>query len=99
VHSQHTTNDDFNNSGGNNYPNQNNPSFAAWDSAGSKTWTNIDSSTTGITAGTNIDSTTPSINSATTGITVATTVANSTTSVNATETRPYNYGVYWIIKY
>ena len=43
--------------------------------------------------------TTPSINSATTGITVATTVANSTTSVNATETRPYNYGVYWIIKY
>jgi microcystin-dependent protein len=99
VHSQHTTNDDYNNTGGNSYPNQNNPSFAGWDSAGTKTWTNIDSSTTGITAGTSIDSTTPSINSATTGITVATTVANSTTSVNATETRPYNYGVYWIIKY
>ena len=39
------------------------------------------------------------INSNTTGITVATTVANSTTNVNANETRPYNFGVYWIIKY
>ena len=39
------------------------------------------------------------INSSSTGISVATTVNNSTTSVNANETRPYNYGVYWIIKY
>ena len=38
------------------------------------------------------------INSSTTGITVATTVANSTTSVHPTETRPYNFGVNWIIK-
>lgn len=34
----------------------------------------------------------------TTGITVATTVANSTTSVHPTETRPYNFGINWIIK-
>lgn len=39
------------------------------------------------------------INNNSTGITVATTVDNSTTNVNANETRPYNYGVYWIIKY
>jgi hypothetical protein len=39
------------------------------------------------------------INSNTTGISVTTTVNNSTLSVNANETRPYNYGVYWIIKY
>jgi microcystin-dependent protein len=34
----------------------------------------------------------------TTGITVATSVANSTTSVNTNETRPYNFGINWIIK-
>lgn len=39
------------------------------------------------------------VNSNTTGVTVATTVGNSTTSVNVNETRPYNFGVYWIIKY
>lgn len=99
IHSQHTTNDDFNNTGGNNYPNLNNPSFAAWDSAGSITWSNINSSSTGITASTSVNATTPNINTSTTGITVSTSVANSTTSVNANETRPYNYGVYWIIKY
>ncbi len=42
AHSQITVNDDFNNSGGS--P----PSFAA-DGAGSRTWNNINSSTTGIT--------------------------------------------------
>lgn len=99
AHSQHTINDDFNGSGGTGYPNYNNPSFAPYDSAGSITWTNINSSTTGISASTTVNPTTPSINSSTTGITVATTIANSTTSVNANETRPYNYGVYWIIKY
>lgn len=98
-HSQHTTNDDYNNSGGNNYPDSNNPSFAGWDSAGSKTWSNINSSSTGITASTTVNATTPNINTATTGITVSTSVANNTTSANANETRPYNYGVYWIIKY
>ena len=99
VHSQTTTNDDYNNSGGNNYPNSNSPSFAGWDSAGSKTWTNINSTTTGITASTTLTSTTPSILNSTTGVTVSTSVANSTTSVNANETRPYKYGVYWIIKF
>jgi microcystin-dependent protein len=42
AHSQTTVNDDFNNSGGN--P----PGFSA-DGAGSRTWTNINTSTTGIT--------------------------------------------------
>jgi microcystin-dependent protein len=79
AHSQTTVNDDYNNSGGNAYPVGSNPSFAAYDSSGIKTWSNINSSTTRVT--------------------VATTVGNSTTSVNANETRPYNFGVYWIIKY
>lgn len=39
------------------------------------------------------------INSSSTGVSVATTIANSTTATNANETRPYNFGVYWIIKY
>lgn len=42
THTQTTTNDDFNNSG------DNPPGFSA-DSAGSRTWSNINSSTTGIT--------------------------------------------------
>lgn len=79
VHSQTSLNDDFNDSGGIIYPANSNPSFAKSDSAGTKTWSNVNSNTTGIT--------------------VATTVANSTTSVNANETRPYNFGVYWIIKF
>lgn len=78
VHSQTTINDDFNNTGGNNFPVGSNPSFGAYDS-GNRTWKNI--------------------NSAVTDITVATTVANNTTFIDANETRPYNFGVYWIIKY
>lgn len=39
------------------------------------------------------------INTAYTGVTVSTTVGNSSRSVDANETRPYNYGVYWIIKF
>lgn len=46
AHSQTTVNDDFNNSGGAG------PSFAA-DSAGVRTWNNINSSTTGVTIQTN----------------------------------------------
>ena len=38
------------------------------------------------------------ISQSNTGVTASTTVANSTVSVNANETRPYNFGVYWIIK-
>lgn len=34
-----------------------------------------------------------------TGISVTTTINNSTTYTNDNETRPYNYGVWWIIKY
>jgi microcystin-dependent protein len=34
-----------------------------------------------------------------TGITVATTVDDSTTNVDPNETRPYNFGINWIIKY
>jgi len=52
-HSQTTVNDDFNNSGGNGYPFNSNPSFAGWDSAGSRTWNNISSSSTGITLNSN----------------------------------------------
>lgn len=77
THTQSSVNDDYNNSGGS-YPGTT-PSFPPYDSAGTKTWNNI--------------------SSATTGISVATTINNSTTSVNANETRPYNYGVWWIIKY
>lgn len=78
-HSQTTNNDDYNNTGGNNFPGSSNPSFAANDTGVNKSWVNINSNSTGIT--------------------VSTSVGNSTTSVNANETRPYNFGVYWIIKY
>lgn len=74
AHTQHTINDDFNNTGS--YSNFNTPSYAQQDGAGSKTWTNtIDLSGTGITVSTTVDS-----------------------SGNG-ETRPYNYGINWIIKY
>lgn len=77
AHTQYTINDDFNNSGSS-YAGTT-PSFPKSDSAGTKTWDNI--------------------NSHSTGLTVSTTIGNNTTSVDANETRPYNYGVYWIIKY
>ena len=76
-HTQYTINDDFNNSG--DVPSGTTPSFPKSDSAGSRTWNNINSNTTGIT--------------------VATAIADSTTNTNTYETRPYNYGVWWIIKY
>jgi microcystin-dependent protein len=78
AHSQTTVNDDYNGTGGDNYPEGSNPSFGPYDSAGSRTWTNISSQSTGVT--------------------VATTVGNNTTFTDANETRPYNFGVYWIIK-
>lgn len=92
THTQTTTNDDFNNSG------EAPPGFTA-DSAGSMTWENINSSVTGITASTTVDNSTPTNNTSFTGVTVNTTIGNSTTSVDPVETRPYNFGVYWIIKY
>jgi len=89
-HTQTSINDDFNGSGG--ATSGTIPSFPPSDSAGSRTWTNINSRGTGITVATT------AANSST-GVTVATTVANSTGSINANETRPYNFGVFWIIKY
>lgn len=47
-HTQLTINDDYNNSGGNTYPENSNPSFAGYDMAGSKTWNNISTAYTGI---------------------------------------------------
>lgn len=41
---------------------------------------------------------TNTINSQTTGVSVTTTIENNTTFTNTNETRPYNFGVYWIIK-
>lgn len=79
THTQSTVNDDFNGSGGSAYPSGSNPSFAPYDSAGVRTWTNISSQSTGVT--------------------VSTIIQNSTTSTDTNETRPYNFGVYWIIKY
>lgn len=48
AHSQTTVNDDYNSSGGSGYPSGSNPSFAGYDSAGSKTWNNINTGYTGI---------------------------------------------------
>jgi len=42
--------------------------------------------------------TTGNINPSTTGISASTVVSNSTLSVDPNETRPFNYGVYWLIK-
>ena len=91
VHSQTTNQDDYNGSDGS--P----PGFFA-DSGGPTIIPNINRSTTGITAATSVDPATPTINNASSNVTVTTTIGNSTTNV-ANETRPYNYGVYWIIKY
>jgi microcystin-dependent protein len=74
IHTQNSINDDFNGTGGDAFPDFTVPSFAKYDNAGSKTWTN-------------------NINSRTTGITVS--VGNT----GSTETRPYNYGVVWLIKH
>lgn len=50
THNAQSVNDDYNGSGGSNYPNQNLPSYAPYDSAGLKTWVStITSNVTGIT--------------------------------------------------
>jgi microcystin-dependent protein len=96
-HDQNTINDYFDNDGG--IPSEGlNPSFAGYDSAGSRTWSNISSVGTGISATTTVNPTIATMLDASSNITVSTTIGNSTTNV-ASETRPYNYGVYWIIKY
>jgi microcystin-dependent protein len=98
THTQYTINDDFNNNGGAPPITETIPSFPPSDSALTRTWTNISSVKTGITATTTVEPTAPIILDASCNITVSTTVLDSTTNV-ANETRPYNYGVYWIIKY
>ena len=95
FHTQTTKQDDFSNNGGPPFPDI--PSFTS-DAGGTMSWSNISTVGTGITATTSVDPATPTINNASSNVTVTTTVADSTTNV-ANETRPYNYGVYWIIKY
>lgn len=91
-HTLSTYNDDFNMIGG-----SQGPSFGANDAPNRNYNTVINASTTGITVSISTDST--SVNTATTGVSATTTVNNSTLNVDPNETRPYNYGVYWIIKY
>jgi microcystin-dependent protein len=83
IHTQTSANDDYNGSGGNNYPNLKLPSFAQYDLA------------PGVVPSNSTDTKvwTENINSRTTGISV--TISNT----GSTETRPYNYGVVWLIKY
>jgi len=85
THIMTSQNDDYNDSGGNTYDNNTSPPVKP----SFATWDS---------AG-NVVWPSDTISSNTTGISVGTTVNNSTLSVNANETRPYNYGVYWIIKY
>jgi hypothetical protein len=89
VHTQTTINNDFITTSDGAYINYTKPSAAHYDAGSDITWTNT-------------------INSSRTGITVDTTVANSTTGTNTgtnktvltddNETRPYNFGINWIIK-
>jgi microcystin-dependent protein len=84
VHTQTTVNNDFDTTNDIGYPvNSTKPSAAAYDAGSDITWTNtINSSLTGVTVSTEVQ---PSI-------------SNGTTYVNADETRPYNFGINWIIK-
>jgi microcystin-dependent protein len=98
AHTQTTVNDDYNNFGGTGgIP----PGFTidGDNTTSTKNWNNINTAYTGITATTSVVATAATNNTNTTGITVTTTIGNSTTNANPNETRPYNYGVYWIIKY
>lgn len=93
VHTQTTINDDFNESDGS--P----PGFTTdGDGTVTRTWNNINSNITNIDVITTVNPTIATMLDASSNITVSTTIGNSTTNV-ASETRPYNYGVYWIIKY
>jgi microcystin-dependent protein len=93
THTQTSANDDFNNTSGNDDPPNygfqpdSEPSFAAYDS-GEKNWSNINSSTTGVTVATTVSNSTTGINTGT----------NKTVLTDISETRPYNFGINWIIK-
>jgi len=91
AHTITTYNDDYNLGGGSQAP-----SFGRNDAL-STINTVINASGTGITVGISTNST--PVNAATTGVSASTTVNNSTLNADPNETRPYNYGVYWIIKY
>ncbi len=82
VHTQTTVNNDFNPSSDGAYPDYTKPSAPRYDNGSDITWSNINSSLTGVTVETTVQ---PSI-------------TNGTTYVNADETRPYNFGINWIIK-
>jgi microcystin-dependent protein len=90
THTLTTFNDDYNMTGGDAAP-----SFGAND--GGSLNTLVNSNTTGITVDISLNNT--PVNASFTGVTATTIVANSTMNAHPTETRPYNYGVYWIIKY
>ncbi len=96
AHTQNTRQDDFSNDGGVPFPEI--PSFTSDAGPVIAPWNNINNATTGISATTTVNPTIATMLDASSNITVSTTIGNSTTNV-ATETRPYNYGVYWIIKY
>jgi microcystin-dependent protein len=94
AHTQTTVNDDYNQAGS--IP----PGFTIdGDGSITKNWNNINTAYTGITVSTTMDASGAVIQLASSNITVSTSIGNSTTNVNLNETRPYNYGVYWIIKY
>ena len=97
-----SSNDDFNNNSGI-YPQNANPSFAQYDSA-SKTWTTpVQSSSTGITI--NNATTNISANASYTGIKTTDEMTSDVLGTNlppvlthTNETRPFNFGINWIIK-
>jgi microcystin-dependent protein len=95
FHTQTTRQDDFSNNGGVPFPEI--PSFTS-DAGGTMSWSNISTVGTNIGVSTTVNSTIATMLDASSNITVSTTIGNSTTNV-ASETRPYNYGVYWIIKF
>lgn len=57
----------------------------------------INGTNTGIAVGISKDST--DVNASRTGISVSTSISKNSGITDANETRPYNYGVYWIIKH
>lgn len=92
IHTLTTYNDDINMSGSTRVP-----SLGTFDAPTNAYNTIVNSSSTGISVSISTNNT--PVNSATTGISATTTVNNSTLNTDPNETRPYNYGVYWIIKY
>jgi microcystin-dependent protein len=91
FHTQTTNQDDYNGSLGD-------PPAFTGDSGTPRIISNINRGFTDIGVTTTVNPTIATMLDASSNITVSTTIGDSTTNV-ANETRPYNYGVYWIIKY